>query len=64
MTTNYQLQLINKALKKAIEREDKATIQRLYDEAKTLDLEEVSYGIFTEYDNLVDQANDILMETA
>ncbi|WP_020403781.1 hypothetical protein [Gracilimonas tropica] len=64
MTNTYHLQLIIKALKEAIENEDKAEISRLYDEAKTIDLDKVSYSTFEEYDALVDQANDILMQEA
>lgn len=64
MTNNYHLQLIIKGLKKAIKKEDAERIQQLYDEAKMIDLEKVSHNLFSEYDRLVDQGNDIIMEKA
>lgn len=64
MTNNYHLKLIIKGLKKAIKNADAQRIKQLYDEAKMIDLDKVSHNIFSEYDDLVDQANDIVMEAA
>lgn len=63
--TNYlHLSLINRDLKAAIRDRDKARILDLYDFAKTVDFDELAedqcYAILEEYDNLVDQGNEIL----
>ncbi len=64
MTTNYHLKLIIKALKGAIAIKNVAVIEDLFEEAKQIDLEAVSDSLFCEYDQLVDQANDLLLEAA
>lgn len=64
MTNTYHLQLIIKALKGAIEIKNVAVIEDLFEEVKQIDLEAVSDSLFSEYDQLVDQANELLLEAA
>lgn len=62
MTTNYHLQLINKELRKAIKRRDRQQIRQLINEAENLDLQKVSDGIFSKFEDLWNKANTITAE--
>jgi hypothetical protein len=64
MTNTYHLKLLIKTLKGAIKIKNTAIIHDVFEEAKQIDLEAVSNALFCEYDQLVDQANELLMEAA
>ena len=50
------------SLNLAIKAKDKGKILKLYDVLKTVDWDNVSDQLFTQYDKLIDQANPILFD--
>ena len=61
MNNELQAKQIISELKAAIKKKDKAQIVSLFDTAELIDWHDVHDSVFTTYDDLVDQANDILL---
>jgi hypothetical protein len=57
---NEVLTALNDELTKALSNKDKKAILRLYEEAKDIDLDNVSNYIFEAYEELVNKCNDLL----
>jgi hypothetical protein len=48
-------------LKDALKRKDTEALKKLYEKAKAIDWDDVSDYLFNEYDNLVDKANELIL---
>lgn len=61
MNNEGQAKMIIQELKTAIADKDKQQIVSLFDKAELIDWHNVHDSVFSRYDYLVDQANDILL---
>lgn len=61
MDNTGQARQLIKELKDAVKLENKWDIAAVFEKAKLIDWHAVHDSIFSQYDDLVDQANDILL---
>ncbi|QSS96614.1 hypothetical protein [Psychroflexus sp. ALD_RP9] len=63
MNNESQAKMLIRKLKDAIKNEQKERITALFDVAELIDWHEVHDSVFTQYDALLDPANEVLLTT-